>query len=228
MIRLFKRFGFIGVIIGVILIFTVKSLAFLPTLELEIKSLDTPLTVESKDSDDFTKNYKIKVSSPKTLNYDWGTDSFDVTGDKEFSKFHLVLNTPGVSGEVRSDVKSAKSVGLNLNTFIIRGAKEKFYFSIYSMHDFYFVIQGKMDNKNIMDSTIQAYLSGDEYTLNVNANNFTGKVKVVKQGWLIPRVITQEKLKNANNFTCKYLPDTKTIKVDVEKADCATECKSIN
>lgn len=224
MIRLCKRAGFVGVIIGVILIFTVKSLAFLPTLELEVKSLDTPLTIESKDSDDFTKNSKIKVSSPKTLNYDWGTNSFDITGDKEFSKFHLVLNTPGVSGEVRSDVKSAKSVGLNLNTFIIKGAKENFYFSINTIKGFSYVIQGKMKNNNIMDSTIQAYVDGEDNTLNVTTNNFTGKVKVLRDG----KLMTEEKLTNVNNFVCDYLPDTKTINVNAKKARCPEICTDVD
>lgn len=224
MIKLFKRAGFIGVIIGVILIFTVKSLAFLPTLELEIKSLDTPLTVESKDSDDFTKNYKIKVSSPKTLNYDWGTDSFDITGDKEFSKFHFVLSAPGVFSEVRSDVRLAKSVGVNLNTFIIRGAKGNFYFSINAVPGFSYVVQGKMKNKNIMDSTIQAYINSKDNTLNVTANNFTGKIKVLSKGELL----AEEKLTNVNNFICDFLPDKNVIKIDLQKLRCPEICTDVD
>lgn len=220
MIKLCKRIGFIGAMIGVILLFTVKSLAFLPTEGLDIKSLDTPLTIESKCSEDFTKNTKVKTSIPDTFYYDLGTDSFDITGDKEFSKFHFVLNAPGVFSEVRSDVKSAKSVGVNLNTFIIRGAKDNFYFSINTIEGFSYVVQGKMENKNIMDSTIQAYVDGEENTLNVTTNNFTGKIKVLRDG----KLMAEEKLTNVNNFVCDYLPDTKTIKVNAKKVRCAGNC----
>lgn len=223
-IKLFKRAGFIGVIIGVILFFTVKSLAFLPKQHLEIKSLDTPLTIESKDSEDFTKNTKVKTSIPDTLYYDWGTDSFDITGDKEFSKFHFVLNAPGVFSEVRSDVQSAKSVGVNLNTLIIRGAKDNFYFSINTIKGFSYVIQGKMKNNNIMDNTIQAYVDGEDNTLNVTTNNFIGKVKVLRDG----KLMTEEKLKNVNNFVCNYLPDTKTINVNAKKARCPEICADVD
>ena len=224
MIRLYKRVGFIGVIIGVILLFTIKSLAFLPTLELEVKSLDTPLTIESKDSEDFTKNTKVKTSIPDTFYYDWGTDSFDITGDKEFSKFHFVLNAPGVFSEIRSDVRSAKSVGVNLNTLIIRGAKDNFYFSINTIKGFSYVIQGKMKNNNIMDSTIQAYVDGEDNTLNVTTNNFSGKIKVLRDG----KLMAEKELQNVNNFVCDYLPDAKTINVNAKKARCPEICTDVD
>ena len=221
MIKLCKRFGFIGVIALIVAFSTVKSLAFLPKQHLDIKSVDTPLTIESKCSDDFTKNTKVKASSSDTFYYDWETDSFDITGDKEFSKFHFVLNAPGVFSEVRFDIRSAKSVGVNLNTFIIRGAKGNFYFSINTIEGFSYVVQGKMENKNIMDSTIQAYVDGEDNTLNVTTNNFTGNIKVLRDG----KLMAEEKLKNVNNFVCDYLPDTKTIKVNAKKVRCTGNCE---
>lgn len=185
MIRLCKRAGFVGVIIGVILLFTVKSLAFLPTQELDIKSLDGFVTVDAQNSDDFTENSKRKISKPGIQKYSWGINSFDITGNKEFSRFHFVLSAPGVFSEVRSDVRSAKSIGISLNSFIIRGAKGNFYFSINAVHGFSYVVQGKMENKNIIDNTIQAYINGKDNTLNVVANNFTGKIKVLSKGELL-------------------------------------------
>lgn len=196
----------------------------MPTQELDIKSLDGFVTVDAQNSNDFTENSKRKISKSGTQKYSWGINSFDITGNKEFSRFHFVLSAPGVFSEVRSDVGSAKSIGASLNSFIIRGAKGNFYFSINTIEGFSYVIQGKMENKNIMDSTIQAYVDGEDNTLNVTTNNFTGKIKILRDG----KLMAEEKLKNVNNFVCDYLPDTKTIKVNAKKAHCAGNCKSIN
>lgn len=224
MIRLCKRAGFVGVIIGVILLFTVKSLAFLPTQELDIKSLDGFVTVDAQNSDDFTENSKRKISKPEIQKYSWGINSFDITGNKEFSRFHFVLSAPGVFSEVRSDVRSAKSIGISLNSFIIRGAKGNFYFSINAVHGFSYVVQGKMENKNIIDNTIQAYINGKDNTLNVVANNFTGKIKVLSKGELL----AEKKLTNVNNFICDFLPDKNEIKIDLQKLRCPEICTDVD
>ena len=85
-----------------------------------------------------------------------------------------------------------------------------------------------MKNKNIMDSTIEAYIDWKHNTLNVTANNFTGKVKVIKDGELFKRTVAKKSLKNVNNFICDYSPETKTLKANEEKAPCTKGCKSIN
>ena len=227
MIRLFRRVGFIFTIILVATLFTVKSLAYLPIPKLDIKSLDSPLTIEAKHDKDFKGNFKIRISEPGVRECSsWGGGLLNITGDKEFSKFHFVLSENGY--EVRSNVKKAKSVGVDFSTFVIREAKGKFYFSIRVRDGLYYVIQGKMKNKNIMDSTIEAYIDWKHNTLNVTANNFTGKVKVIKDGELFKRTVAKKSLKNVNNFICDYSPETKTLKVNEEKAPCTKGCKSIN
>ena len=81
-----------------------------------------------------------------------------------------------------------------------------------------------MENKNIMDSTIQAYISGKDNTLNVTANNFTGKIKVLSKGELL----AEEKLTNVNNFICDFLPDKNVIKIDLQKLRCPEICTDVD